>query len=640
MRLSEKEKSLITINQFESNAKKPKYSLKHNRTMSNNHKSFISNNENAITKRQFPYLNRNKFNYNYNYDINQEIINSMTQRRNIFNSNLYEIKEKQKEKLIMEIHQSNNELKNQEKEIRKFQNLYGTIREDNLANQYILCQILNKDNNKNNYNNKENNKSNYIMENNKQETEKEISLNVDNANQKSELVTVSNNYNKNDKKSISFKEDKYSNSNIDANSFFITGTNNLIEKNYQTNYTDNKRSISLNMKKNKTFITNNKNKIKFKKKKETSKLQLLKKELAYYLKSIDEDTKKLSKFKENEKISGFIRTREELDKKNKELDELITKSNGLQGDINDNDMLIYFYQLKNDNYNSLINDIKRKINSKHKPIYANWEKRIQKLQSQKELLENQNKLYKSEIDKMKEINEKNKKKEKELAEYLKKNEKYLEEKSKNNIEIANSYNNEQRLKQKIDMKNRKIERTKESNKNLNELIIKTETEKKNTLIKKAKTEKIQKEKMNKIMEEINNINKDMQKYSFTSIVEQKCLANENNKNNDILNEQKKEIEYLMIKEKKIINDINDLNKELEIISKESENQKNEMQLLIKTFEEINANNNNNSNSINPSVLKEENENLLKIYNQKNTELNEAIQKNNKLNNILKGIKQI
>ena len=288
MRLSEKEKSLITINQFESSVKKPKYSLKHNRTMSNNHKSFISNNENAIaiTKRQLPYLNRNKFNYNYNYDINQEIINSMTQRRNIFNSNLYEIKEKHKEKLIMEIHQSNNELKNQEKEIRKFQNLYGTIREDNLANQYILCQILQKDN-KNNYNNKENNKSNYILENNKQETEKEISLNVDNANQKSELVTVSNNYNKNDKKSISFKEEKCSNSNFDANSFFITGTNNLIEKNYQTNYTDNKRSISLNMKKNKTFITNNKNKIKFKKKKETSKLQLLKKELAYYLKSIN-----------------------------------------------------------------------------------------------------------------------------------------------------------------------------------------------------------------------------------------------------------------------------------------------------------------------------------------------------------------
>ncbi len=116
--------------------------------------------------------------------------------------------------------------------------------------------------------------------------------------------------------------------------------------------------------------------------------------------------------------------------------------------------------------------------------------------------------------------------------------------------------------------------------------------------------------------------------------------NENNKNTDILNKQKKEIENLKIKEKKIINDINDLNKELEIISKESENQKNEMQLLIKTFEEINANNNNNNDNINSTVLKEENENLLKIYNQKNIELNEAIQKNDKLNNILKGIKQI
>ena len=140
-----------------------------------------------------------------------------------------------------------------------------------------------------------------------------------------------------------------------------------------------------------------------------SRLNNLKKELDYYIKTIDIDTQKLEKLKENQTISEYLRSKEELDKKNKELDDVINKSNGLQGDINDHDMVIYCYKLKNEHYISLINDIKRKINSKYKPIYINWEKRVKKLESQKEILENQNTLYITEIDKMKEKNQQNKK---------------------------------------------------------------------------------------------------------------------------------------------------------------------------------------------------------------------------------------
>ena len=611
-KISEKEKTEYNLNHNENKSFKQNNSLTKNRKMSNP-KSFIKNNNcNIIKTRHLPHLKRN--NLYYNYDNNKEKITPISYRRNYSNNNnLFDIKEKQKEKLIMEINQSNNELKNQDKEIKKFQNLYGTIKRENLTNQFLIYQILNKD--------KEKSKS---IENNKTATEKEMLLD-DNLNQKKEQI--SNKEKKMDKNSISFKDEKYSNSNIDTNSFFITGTN-IYDKN-NNNFSSNKTS---NMKKNKTCIINSN-----KSKKDSSKLKLLKKELDYYIKTIDEDTKKLEKFKENDKITGYLQTKKELDEKNKELDDLITKSNGLQGDINDHDMVIYFYKLKNDNYISLINDIKRRINTKHKPIYTNWERRVKKLESQKEVLENQNKLYISEIDRIKEINETNKKRENELKEFLRKNEKYLDEKNKNSLEVTNSYNNEQRLKKKCDLNNKKIEKLRESNNALNELITKTEVERKNKLLEKQKNEQIQQEKMKKITEEINNINKEMQKTGFKSIIEQKNLENEINKSNELINEQKKEIESLILNEKNIINEINNLNKELDIISKESENQKNEMQLLIKNFEKINNKNNNKNNE---NDLKEENENLLKQYNQKKKELDEAYQKNNKLNDILKEIKKL
>ena len=50
IKLSEKEKSQIYISPYENSMKKEKNILIKNRTMSNNHKSFISKNENTITK--------------------------------------------------------------------------------------------------------------------------------------------------------------------------------------------------------------------------------------------------------------------------------------------------------------------------------------------------------------------------------------------------------------------------------------------------------------------------------------------------------------------------------------------------------------------------------------------------------------
>jgi hypothetical protein len=594
-KVSEKEKPSNNITPYENKNKKDINSLIKKRKISYPKSLINSNNSNVIKTRQLPLLKRNKIYFNYDaFDTTKNDKNSqISYRRNKSNNNtIFDLKEKQKKKLILEINQSYNELKFQDNEIKKIQNLYGSIKKDNLTNQFLLHQFFNKED-------KEKNQS--IDKNNR--NEKEIKKN-----KKIEKT--------------SSKDEKYSNSNYETSSFFLTGTNTIENKN-KSNYSSKNKLSCLNKKKNRTFLINE----------NSSKLKFLKKELDYYIKTIDIGTQKLEKFKENQTITEYLRTKEELDKKNKELDDIINKSNGLQVDINDHDMVIYCYKLQNEKYLSLINDIKKKITSKYKPMLSNWEKRVQKLESQKEILEKQNKLYISEIDKMKEINQKNKKIENELKEFLENNEKYLDEKTDNNLEITNSYNIEQRLKQKIEIKNRKIETIKESNKELNVFIIKSEEDRKNKLIQKAKNEQIQKEKINKIVEEINNINKEIQKNSFKNIIELKNMENETKNNEEIIKEQKKEIEYLNLNEKKIINDINNLNKDLDIISKESEKQKNEMQLLIKTFEELKNNNNEND-------IKKENEKLLKLYDIKKNKLDEAQHKNNKLSDLLKEIKNI
>ena len=561
----EKEKAILSINKYESNSTIEKNLLIKNKIFSN--QKFINEkNLDILHNRRLFHLKKNNY---FKYTTSKEkIANQVSYKRNnSHNNNLFYSDRRDKEKLIMEINQSNNELKIQDKEIKKFKNLYGTIKKENLENHFLLSQIMNKKRNKKDIY-KEQSKENNIIE-----TEKEIVL-------KDQISTNNNN----DKNSMSSKEDKYSNSKYDTHSFFLTGTNLLFDKDNKNNNLN--KAKSSNMKKNKTCYLKHYNNYK-----ESSKLKLLKKELDYYARTINEDTKKLEKFKENHKISGYLRAKEKLFKKNKELDDLVKISYGLQEKINEHDMIIYFFKLKNNNFTSLINEMKKKIDIKYKPIVANLKKRAKKWESQKEILDNQNKLYKNEIDTLKEENEKIKKKEIELKEFIEKNKKILEEKTKYNLELTNTFNNEQKLKQKMDLKSKKIEKMKKSNKDLSEYITKIEKEQKDELILKTENEFNQQEKIKKLWKQINDINKEMQKYSYKSIIGEKNMENEINKNFEILEAQNKEIEYLENKEKNIVNDIKNLNKELEKISEESKNQRMEMEFLIKNFEDIKNKNN-------------------------------------------------
>lgn len=561
----EKEKAILSINKYESNSTIEKNLLIKNKIFSN--QKFINEkNLDILHNRRLFHLKKNNY---FKYTTSKEkIANQVSYKRNnSHNNNLFYSDRRDKEKLIMEINQSNNELKIQDKEIKKFKNLYGTIKKENLENHFLLSQIMNEKKNKKDIY-KEQSKENNIIE-----TEKEIVL-------KDQISTNNNN----DKNSMSSKEDKYSNSKYDTHSFFLTGTNLLFDKDNKNNNLN--KAKSSNMKKNKTCYLKHYNNYK-----ESSKLKLLKKELDYYARTINEDTKKLEKFKENHKISGYLRAKEKLFKKNKELDDLVKISYGLQEKINEHDMIIYFFKLKNNNFTSLINEMKKKIDIKYKPIVANLKKRAKKWESQKEILDNQNKLYKNEIDTLKEENEKIKKKEIELKEFIEKNKKILEEKTKYNLELTNTFNNEQKLKQKMDLKSKKIEKMKKSNKDLSEYITKIEKEQKDELILKTENEFNQQEKIKKLWKQINDINKEMQKYSYKSIIGEKNMENEINKNFEILEAQNKEIEYLENKEKNIVNDIKNLNKELEKISEESKNQRMEMEFLIKNFEDIKNKNN-------------------------------------------------
>ena len=141
---SSKEKTNININKNESNSTRENYSIKIKNTIQ---KSFInSKNLDILQKRRLPHLNRNK-NY-FNYDsVNKEKVNDINlyRRKNSNKNKLINNDSIIKEKLIMEINQSNNELKNQDDEIKKFHDLYGTIKKENLANQFLLYQIINKE---------------------------------------------------------------------------------------------------------------------------------------------------------------------------------------------------------------------------------------------------------------------------------------------------------------------------------------------------------------------------------------------------------------------------------------------------------------------------------------------------------------
>ena len=151
---SEKEKKEYSTIKLENNSARENNSTNKKRQFSNP-KSFInSKNYDLLQTRRLPQLKRNKNYFNYNTNKDKVFTQISSRRNNPNNNNLFEISQKQKEKLIQEINQSNNELKSQDKQIKKFHTLYGSIKKENLENQFLLFQIINDEKNKSENKNK------------------------------------------------------------------------------------------------------------------------------------------------------------------------------------------------------------------------------------------------------------------------------------------------------------------------------------------------------------------------------------------------------------------------------------------------------------------------------------------------------
>ena len=555
----ERKKFAQRLNSLENNNAKRR---KKNTTFLNidkNVNSFInSKNYDILKYKKFPYFRRKKNYFNYDYKKYSDFPLSFDIRNN-----------EEKKKLIKEINRSYIELRLQNKEMKKYKDLYGTIKEQNKTNQYILDQIINEEREKVDLKNNSNQKT---QENNRSKSENDIIITAINSEKKKEEPLSDKN---------SDKIEPLSNRDTDKKDFFLTKTLIMSKQSRKDLFSKTSRGsiiknnlLSPKTKGNKILLNYMKNK------QHLSKINFLKKELIYYDKAIDKDNKKLEVFKRNEKISKYIQAQNELDLQNKELEDLIKLYNEYQKKIKEYSAVIYFYQIKNDNYVSIINNINNKIEKNFQPTKDNWEQDIPKIETDKKSFEDHFTLYKSENDKIKKENEELKKKEKTLIEFIENNLNYLKERNKNNDEINNTYIIEQKLRKKLELKNTKMEKAKKINDELNDYINKTAFNKKYKLEEKIKNEQNEQEKIKKINKEIISINREIQKNNYQNDVEDNEMEMEINSKNDFIKEQIFEIEKLNVDEELLNEEINELNNELKLISNKINEKNNELKKLV------------------------------------------------------------
>ena len=555
----ERKKFAQRLNSLENNNAKRR---KKNTTFLNidkNVNSFInSKNYDILKYKKFPYFRRKKNYFNYDYKKYSDFPLSFDIRNN-----------EEKKKLIKEINRSYIELRLQNKEMKKYKDLYGTIKEQNKTNQYILDQIINEEREKVDLKNNSNQKT---QENNRSKSENDIIITAINSEKNKEEPLSDKN---------SDKIEPLSNRDTDKKDFFLTKTLIMSKQSRKDLFSKTSRGsiiknnlLSPKTKGNKILLNYMKNK------QHLSKINFLKKELIYYDKAIDKDNKKLEVFKKNEKISKYIQAQNELDLQNKELEDLIKLYNEYQKKIKEYSAVIYFYQIKNDDYVSIINNINNKIEKNFQPTKDNWEQDIPKIETDKKSFEDHFTLYKSENDKIKKENEKLKKKEKTLIEFIENNLNYLKERNKNNDEINNTYIIEQKLRKKLELKNTKMEKAKKINDELNDYINKTAFNKKYKLEEKIKNEQNEQEKIKKINKEIISINREIQKNNYQNDVEDNEMEMEINSKNDFIKEQIFEIEKLNVDEELLNEEINELNNELKLISNKINEKNNELKKLV------------------------------------------------------------
>ena len=417
--------------------------------------------------------------------------------------------------------------------------------------------------------------------------------------------------------------------------------------------------------------------------KENNKINVLKKQIDLYNKTLKKNDKKIEELKNRTKQKKYQELIILIDQKEKEIDELNQKTNELNYNIFENETKSKFYNLKAKQYNDEITKIKKKINENKTNINDN-EEEIKFYKERKENLKNNIKKL-DEKSKKKEIEKKDMNdeenfidkeieqsislfKEKEKNENILQNLKFTHRKmqkflnvidkklsllKRDNDACINDIEEYEKIRPKL------IEKSKIPGRNLEKMRnLEKESEKIKEEIKKRNEEDENKEKnINNLIQEIINSNNNYKNEINGFENEKNYLIEEINKmKNNLKNNEKKnnelEQEYLELEE-----NFNKQKEEYEEKQKEEEEKKSKENLENEDKEKQMMQNNNlkeknfnetkdkyeqeiNEFKTRNDELKKENEELKKMYEEKMKDAKEANDAGNKLKNILDEIQKL
>ena len=592
----------------------------------------------------------NKFN-NDKSNIKKELIPNENVAQTLLEFTYPYLIKKDKEGLIVDLYHVSNEMDEQNNKLEELQQEYNNLISNSLAYKVIIEKILGIDENGNLINkSKENNKSN-----NDETTNDKIK-----GKSKSENNLKLTTYAKTENKEFFPKVNPDINDSETAKNNYI-----LISQ--------------LKSKRNKMAI-----KSVFNNEQENStKLNVLLREKNILTKKLIEKEKKLDKIKNLEKIKTFEESVSKLNAKNNELEELVSYSKELQIEKFETENKISAYNNKIKKYTDEINSINEKYKYNQKELencnadVEYLQKCIEDLRAKEQILNEEEKQnmnnYKEKIEKESEINN-----------LLEERKIFFDEKQKLEAQIQSLQKQEMNLKKTIEKKNIYIKSYEKENENLH-LMIEDYESRRNKLLERADQPRKNRQRMKDIENEIKTLEQNIVTYKVENNEKENNMEDNVNKNNELIENQGKEIEGhdniikdlqnqidtlkndIKAGEEKLVQDEEKLNKlteeftkkeeeyRIEKENKEKEKQEKEMQYKN---DEINKNKQNeekiNELIKNKNELNEESEKL-KIENEKikgeNTNVKKAHQekfekyklindKMAKLNKILNEIKAL
>ena len=592
----------------------------------------------------------NKFN-NDKSNIKKELIPNENVAQTLLEFTYPYLIKKDKEGLIVDLYHVSNEMDEQNNKLEELQQEYNNLISNSLAYKVIIEKILGIDENGNLINkSKENNKSN-----NDETTNNKIK-----GKSKSENNLKLTTYAKTENKEFFPKVNPDINDSETAKNNYI-----LISQ--------------LKSKRNKMAI-----KSVFNNEQENStKLNVLLREKNILTKKLIEKEKKLDKIKNLEKIKTFEESVSKLNAKNNELEELVSYSKELQIEKFETENKISAYNNKIKKYTDEINSINEKYKYNQKELencnadVEYLQKCIEDLRAKEQILNEEEKQnmnnYKEKIEKESEINN-----------LLEERKIFFDEKQKLEAQIQSLQKQEMNLKKTIEKKNIYIKSYEKENENLH-LMIEDYESRRNKLLERADQPRKNRQRMKDIENEIKTLEQNIVTYKVENNEKENNMEDNVNKNNELIENQGKEIEGheniikdlqnqidtlkndIKAGEEKLVQDEEKLNKlteeftkkeeEYRIEKENKEKEKQEKEIQYKN-DEINKNKQNeekiNELIKNKNELNEESEKL-KIENEKikgeNTNVKKAHQekfekyklindKMAKLNKILNEIKAL